>query len=415
MHAVRWCPAPPIGIHIHTRLRARQVWAVDVSEEEQQRRLVLRRSISEEEARERIDAQVPAYVAVCRAHVILTTEGCADVTVEAGTQVVRGGLSQVSKPSMVDQVADGRGDLIAQAKRAMDGAHARAAQELSDAVEGSAAREWHRLCAELRVPPPAARRWWRILLGRYACASRYCHNVDWLRRVVLRVDGLRGEASRPTSLALAAFFARADAGVADRSADAPSSGDPTVAPSTATATLMATASGLLSQFATYAPGLDSADVALASRWVDAISSVDIAAADDAQYGIGAKVVANGAPVAQQDEDRAPRECTTQADDWALLLRAHRDVLTAAPAEYARYASSLLLERRCQQLAGSTVRDGVGSHDREVARRLSEIKQLLKEPQLLGVNDEQAAAAARANLESERRWLQGQETTPAADA
>ena len=62
-----------------------------------------------------------------------------------------------------------------------------------------------------------------------------------------------------------------------------------------------------------------------------------------------------------------------------------------------------------------MRDGVGSHDREVARRLSEIKQLLKEPQLLGVNDEQAAAAARANLESERRWLQGQETTPAADA
>lgn len=336
-----------------------EVWTVSVTEAEQRARLAARDGVTDDaEIQGRLSAQMGAAARAPRAHVVLSTEA------EAGTEAAArssGPRPLLKGPTLEEQV-----------ETAVDGAHARAARALPTAARGTAAALWSELCAQLGVPPPAARRWWRELYARYAAPHRHCHGMDWLRCAARGAAARRGAAQRPAALMLAAFFARAEVG-------ASAGGEEAAAHRSA---------ALLARFAQCAPRLAEEDRELATGWVARGSAACDAAAGGAE---------------------APGS-TALRHDTALVLRATRGWLASPPPEYARHVARLQLERRCvaaeEGAASGGESGGLGLGHEEAAERAAELRRWLAEPRgaLCG---EQHEEAARANLRAELKGLVAQ--------
>ncbi len=317
-----------------------EVWLVSASPDAQRERLARRDAISAGEIEARLSAQMRPEERARRADVVLSTE--LDEI---------GGDGEGADAALADGA---RSPLGAQLDRAVAGARARAALRLDDSAEGSAARAWWDLCAQLGVPPPAARRWWRRLYASYSREERHYHDVGWMREVVGAVRARRAEASRPEALLLAAFFCAADDLADDLADEVSARSDPPLA-----------------RFARLAPRLSPRDAALAAEWA-------------ARPRVGR---------AETPREEAGETGEVDEPDLSILLHATRRDLASRPPEYARHAARLELERQC-----AADDEGATALRR---RRIAEIRSLLDEPAggiAVGDGDEVARANLREELE-----------------
>ena len=199
-------------------------------------------------------------------------------------------------------------------------------------------------------------------MERYVAPTRLSRDVSWVRQVLDALAACRARARRPEALQLAAFLLMAmdemDEAAVERHV------------------------ALLWRLARCAPGLGDENAGLAA---DLLSWA-------------ARRLA-----ARETADEADHSPGAGSHDGEMLLGALDAALDADPSDYARHATSLLMERRCHRAA--RLGTGVGSTASEAHFRLEEVDAALSEQ--AGCADDLVGTPhdhRQANLRMERRLL-----------
>jgi phosphopantetheine adenylyltransferase/dephospho-CoA kinase len=154
-----------------------EVWVVHVPQEVARQRLMARNSLTEEQAQQRVQSQMPAAERLSRSHVVINSDQPKAATAE-GVAAVYAALLQ--RLSSVD----------------WDGGSECSQLRL----------QWQQACESLQVPQEITRRWWRQLLLLYGGSSRHYHTLHHVRELCEQAQAHRDLFSNFHSTIFVALF-----------------------------------------------------------------------------------------------------------------------------------------------------------------------------------------------------------------
>ena len=131
-----------------------EVWAVHVPQEVARQRLMARNSLTEEQAQQRVQSQMPAAERLSRSHVIINSDQPKAATAADVAAMYAALLQRLSS-----------GD--------WDGGSECSQLRL----------QWLQACESLQVPLEITRKWWRQLLLLYSGSSRHYHTLHHVREL----------------------------------------------------------------------------------------------------------------------------------------------------------------------------------------------------------------------------------------
>lgn len=149
-----------------------EVWVVVAPTKVRLERLCKRNNLQEDEARKRIEAQLPSQQRAIHADLLLSSE--------------------FGPEFMQEQLED-----------AWKGVQMRATEDPT--VTDTLAARWFRLVHDLRLKDPAARKWWRLIRRRYTERQRFYHTLDHLDAMFAWYDQVPTW-TNPAAIQLSIFF-----------------------------------------------------------------------------------------------------------------------------------------------------------------------------------------------------------------